>query len=222
MPEFSLLAIFLTGLFGGVHCVGMCGGIVGALSLQLPAKRTNLAYHIAYNLGRISSYTVAGFIAGAVGASTLLLHGFLPVEKLLYLVANVMLVLLGLYLAGIWHVVTRIERAGGWLWRRIQPYMARLLPIRTVPQAFVVGLTWGWLPCGLVYSVLLTALASGSANQGALLMFAFGLGTVPNLLAMGVFAEQLRPLLQRTVTRRIAGLLVMGYGLWGLWRLLVF
>ena len=219
--ESSLFAIFLVGLLGGTHCVGMCGGIVAAISLHLPAGGARFPYHAAYNLGRISSYAIAGAIVGAVGSSTLLLNGFLPVEQVLYALANMMLVLLGLYLAGIWHAVVYIERIGGFVWKRLQPYMARLLPIRTVPGAFMVGLVWGWLPCGLVYSVLLSALASGNAIHGALLMLAFGLGTLPNLLAMGLFAQKLKPWLQQKMVRLAAGLLVAGFGVWGMVRLVL-
>lgn len=219
--ESSLFAIFLVGLLGGTHCVGMCGGIVAAISLQMPAGGTRFPYHLAYNLGRMTSYAIAGAIVGAVGSSTLLLKGFLPVEQVLYVLANLMLVLLGLYLAGIWHAVMYIERIGSFVWKRLQPYMARLLPIKTVGGSFLVGLVWGWLPCGLVYSVLLSALASGNAVHGALLMLAFGLGTLPNLLAMGLFAQKLKPWLQHKLVRLAAGLLVAGYGAWGLARVAI-
>lgn len=214
--ESSLFAIFLVGLLGGTHCVGMCGGIVAAISMQLPSGGARFPYHAAYNLGRISSYVIAGALMGAVGSSTLLLNGFLPVEQMLYVLANVMLLLLGLYLAGITHAVVYIERLGGALWKCLKPYMARLLPIKKVSGAFMIGLVWGWLPCGLVYSVLLSALASGDALHGALLMLAFGLGTLPNLFAMGLFAQKLKPWLQQKAVRLGAGLLVAGLGAWGL------
>ena len=218
LADAGYLAIFMVGLLGGTHCVGMCGGIVTALSLQLPGKGTHFFYHVAYSLGRITSYTVAGVIVGAVGSSTLLLEGFLPMQQVLYVLANLMLVLLGLYLAGIWHAVIYFERIGGVLWKRLQPFMKRLLPVKSVPRAFLVGTIWGWLPCGLVYSVLVSALASGNALHGGLLMLAFGLGTLPNLLAMGVFAQQLKFWMQNKATRLVAGCLVAGFGVWGLFR----
>jgi hypothetical protein len=219
MLEQSLFSIFLVGLLGGTHCVGMCGGIVAAVSLQFPGDRTPFPFHFAYNLGRITSYSIAGLLAGALGSGTLLFADILPMQKTLYVLANLMLVALGLYLAGIWYGVTYVERAGGLLWKRLQPLIGRLLPIRTLPGAFAVGVVWGWLPCGLVYSVLVSALASGSAQQGGLLMLAFGVGTLPNLLAMGLFAQQLRGVLQKLWVRRAAGLLVMGFGALGLLRL---
>ena len=216
--ETSLFAIFLVGLLGGTHCVGMCGGIVTALSMQLPGKQMNISYLLAYNFGRITTYTTVGALAGAVGSSVLLLKGFLPVQQLLYVLANVMLVMLGLYLAGIWHAVVYIERVGSFVWKRLQPFMGKLLPVKSIPRAFVVGTLWGWLPCGLVYSVLVSALASGNALHGAMLMLAFGLGTLPNLLAMGFFAQNLKFWLQKQYTRFAAGMLVAGFGVWGLIR----
>lgn len=218
LVDAGFFAIFLVGLLGGTHCVGMCGGIVTALSLQLPGKGLHFFYHIAYSLGRITSYTVAGAIAGAVGSSALLLQGFLPVQQGLYVLANLMLVMLGLYLAGVWHAVLYFERIGGFVWKRLQPFMGRLLPVKSVPRALVVGAIWGWLPCGLVYSVIVSALASGSAVHGGLLMLAFGLGTLPNLLIMGLFAQRLKSFMQSQITRLAAGLLVAGFGVWGLVR----
>ncbi len=220
MSEYGLFAIFLTGLLGGTHCVGMCGGIVAAISMQLPGQGTRFSYHFAYNAGRILSYAVAGGLAGALGASTLLLEGMWPAQQVLYGLANLMLVALGLYLAGLWQAVTQIERLGGLLWRRIQPLSKSLLPVRNPAQAFLLGTLWGWLPCGLVYSVLISALASGSTVSGAATMLAFGLGTLPNLIAMGLFAQQLQALTKNIWVRRAAGMLVAGFGAWGLLRLL--
>ena len=220
MPEISIAAAFLAGLLGGTHCVGMCGGIVAALSLQLPQGRSHFGFHLGYNLGRISTYTIGGAIAGFVGAGSLLFSEILPVQTGLYIAANVMLILLGVYLAGIWYGLIVIERAGGWLWKHLQPLLGKLLPIRSVPRAFVTGMVWGWLPCGLVYSVLVMALASGSPQRGAMLMLAFGLGTLPNLLAMGIFARQLQAFLQRRGVRQVAGLVVAGLGVWGLLKLI--
>lgn len=220
MPELSILAAFLVGLLGGGHCVGMCGGIVGAVSMTLPGQRAQLPFLLAYNGGRIASYAAAGVLAGLLGASSVFLDHVLPAEKLLYALASLMLVALGLYLAGWWQGVLLLEKAGGRLWRRLQPLSQKLLPLHSPPQAFALGLLWGWLPCGLVYSVLVAALASGSAVSGGLLMLAFGLGTLPTLLAMGMAAVRLKTFLQNAWVRRASGLLVLGFGLLGLYRLL--
>ena len=216
MPEFSssaYLALFLIGLLGGTHCIGMCGGIVSALSLGGPPR---FALHLAYNCGRIVSYATAGAIAGALGGLSLVLSDQLPVRIGLYVLANLMLVALGLYLIGITQTLAFTERFGKKLWVHLQPLGKRYLPARTVAQAFPLGLLWGWLPCGLVYSALATALTSGSALHGAGLMLAFGAGTLPNLLLAGLFAVRLRAYAALPAVRWLAGLLVLGFGVWGL------
>jgi len=130
------------------------------------------------------------------------------------------LILLGLYLAGIWRVLAMLEMLGSKLWQRIQPLSSSLLPVRSARQSFMLGMLWGWLPCGLVYSVLVAALASASPLQGSMLMAAFGLGTLPALLAMGMAAVQLKQVLQNLWFRRVSGLMIAGFGLLGLLRLL--
>lgn len=220
MLELTLTAAFLVGLLGGGHCVGMCGGIVSAVTIALPTSKPKTGFLLAYNAGRILSYTAAGLLAGAVGASSFFLEHVLPIEKLLYGLASLMLVLLGLYLAGIWRGVALLEAAGGALWRHLQPYSKYFLPVQSLPQAFALGTLWGWLPCGLVYSVLVAAIATASPLKGGLLMLAFGLGTLPALLAMGMAAVRLKTLLQNIWVRRISGLAVIGFGLAGLLRLL--
>ncbi|MDD5240781.1 MAG: sulfite exporter TauE/SafE family protein [Sulfuricella sp.] len=219
MPEVSLISALLVGLLGGTHCVGMCGGIVGALSLQMPANVPQWRFHLAYNFGRLTSYCVAGALVGAAGASSMMLSNMLPIKLVLYLLANLMLVALGLYLAGMSHLVVQIERLGSAIWQRLQPYSRHLLPVKSVAQAFGLGALWGWVPCGLVYSMLVSAMASGNAASGGMMMLAFGLGTLPNLLAMGYFARQLKNFMQNKGVRLAAGLLVAGFGVLGLYRL---
>jgi sulfite exporter TauE/SafE len=172
--------------------------------------------HLAYNAGRILSYVAAGALAGALGAASLTLDGQAPVRLVLYLLANLMLVALGLYLLGVTRALAFTERAGQHLWRYIQPLTRRFLPAKTVAQAFPLGLLWGWLPCGLVYSALTTALSAGSPGQGALLMLAFGLGTLPNLLLAGILLARLNEFVRRPIVRTTSGLLVLGFGIYGL------
>lgn len=221
MLEFTLFGVFMVGLLGGGHCAGMCGGIVGAVSMSLPGARPRLPFLLAYNGGRILSYTLAGVLAGALGASSFFLGHILPIQKILYGLSSVMLVLLGLYLAGVWHGVTYVERLGSVLWRQLQPLSKRLLPVQSPWQAILLGAVWGWLPCGLVYSVLVAALAAGNAVQGGLLMLAFGLGTLPTLLAMGMAAVKLKKVLQQGWLRKLSGLAVILFGLFGLYRVLL-
>ena len=213
MPESSYLALFLIGLLGGTHCIGMCGGIVGALSMGAGSRPL---LHLAYNFGRIVSYGAAGSIVGALGGAGLALSGQLPLRIALFVAANLMLVALGLYLMGVTRALAFTERIGQRLWRHLQPLSRRFLPARTVAQAFPLGLLWGWLPCGLVYSALVTALTSGSAVRGAGLMLAFGAGTLPNLLLAGLLVTRLNEYAAKPVVRLSAGMIVLAFGLWGL------
>lgn len=215
----SLFAAFLVGLTGGVHCVGMCGGIVGALTLGLPSpsERSALSrwpFLLAYNGGRIASYVAAGLLIGGIGAWAAHLVLVHRAQLTLQVLAGLFMVLLGGYLAGWRPVLGYLERAGGRLWRRIEPLGRRLLPIRSPAQALVVGMVWGWLPCGMVYSVLVWAMAAGGAIPGGLLMLAFGLGTLPALLAMGMAASTLASFVQQRWVRYTAGALVAGFGLY--------
>ena len=218
MIEFSIIAVFFVGLLGGVHCLGMCGSIVGIFTAQLPKEGARWPFHLAYNSGRIASYTLAGLLVGAIGQTGLLMRDVVPIQHLLFALSSLMLIALGLYLAGIWSMVRHIERVGNVLWQRIQPLTRRLLPVTSPTRALLLGTLWGWLPCGLVYSVLVTALASGHAQSGALIMLAFGLGTLPNLLAIGLFWERCRHWVRSPKVRLFAGLIVMAFGIYGLFK----
>jgi sulfite exporter TauE/SafE len=214
--DVSYLAAFLVGLLGGVHCVGMCGGIVGALALGLPQEARHsarmLPYLLAYNLARIASYTLAGALLGGVGYLTAHWSGLRHAQLGLQVLAGLFMIALGLYLAGWWLGLARLERAGSRVWRHIEPLGRRFLPVRTPGQAFVLGLLWGWLPCGLVYSVLVWSISRGDALEGGLLMLSFGLGTLPTLLLMGVAATRLSAFVRHAWVRRVAGMLVMLFG----------
>ena len=215
--EASYFTAFLVGLFGGVHCVGMCGGIVGALSFGLPddirqQPRRMLPYLLAYNLARISSYTLAGILLGGISALALQLVAINQFQQALLIFAGLFMILLGLYVGGWWPVLLRLEQAGGLIWRRIEPLGRRFMPVRSVRQAFMLGLVWGWLPCGLVYSVLIWAIASGGPLEGGLLLLSFGLGTLPNLLAMGLFAATLSRWVRYPWVRWLAGAAIIIFG----------
>jgi len=209
-----LFSALVLGLLGGGHCLGMCGGLMGALTLAIPreqrARRVRLL--MAYNLGRIISYAIAGFFSGLVGWAV----ANSPGATTLRVVAALLLIAMGLYLAGWWSGLTRVERLGRGLWRYLQPFTTRLLPISSIPRALLLGALWGWLPCGLVYSTLLWAASQGNAIDSALLMLAFGLGTWPVLLATGLAAERTTALLRRRSVRTTGGVLVILFGLWTL------
>jgi len=221
----SFITAFVVGLLGGVHCVAMCGGVVAMLTAGLaPERRRDAAarvlYQLAYNLGRIAGYTLAGAVMGGLGAVLLRSAALQWGQRALYTLAALLMIALGLYLGGWWRGVARIERAGTLLWRRLEPIGRRFLPVRTWWQAFAVGLIWAWLPCGLVYSALILALAAGGPGGGALVMLLFGLGTLPNLLGIGLLVGLAARYADLAWVRRAAGVLVTGLGLYGLWQLL--
>ncbi|WP_095157055.1 sulfite exporter TauE/SafE family protein [Pseudomonas sp. Irchel 3E13] len=209
-----LSSALILGLLGGGHCLGMCGGLMGALTLAIPPEQRGrrLQLLLAYNLGRVLSYASAGLLLGLAGWA---LAGS-PLATAMRVVAALLLISMGLYLAGWWSGLTRIESLGRGLWRHIQPVATRLLPVSSVPRALLLGALWGWLPCGLVYSTLLWAASQGSAVNSALLMLAFGVGTWPILLATGLAAERSNALLRRRGVRVAGGLLVILFGLWTL------
>jgi sulfite exporter TauE/SafE len=225
MQEFSYISAFAAGLLGGVHCIGMCGGIVSALGFGVSAENSRglrlLSLLLSYNLARISSYTLAGALMGGISALAVHWLDIRALQLALQWLAAVFMLLLGLYLGGWWRILAQFEKAGSRLWRRIEPLARTCLPVRSIHQAFLLGIFWGWLPCGLVYSMLIWSVASADALNGALIMLCFGLGTLPNLLAMGVLAGQLRGWVQNTLLRQIAGVTVMGFGMWNVYLLLM-
>lgn len=203
-------------MLGGVHCFGMCGGIVGALSLSTPQEhkiKSQFPILFGYNLGRISGYVVAGSIVGFLGSSLVDLTGIQNAKQVLSVIASLFMIALGLYLAGFWKSFNKLESLGSYLWKLIQPVTKRFIPVTNFQQAVPLGFLWGWLPCGLVYTALIWTLSSGGALEGALIMLAFGLGTLPNLLVMGVLATQLDRWVKNPNVRMVAGLLVALMGL---------
>lgn len=222
----SLAAAFLVGLLGGVHCVGMCGGIVGTLTAGLPREARSsfagvLPFQLAYNGGRVAGYTLAGALMGGLGTLLVEVVPLQHAQRLLYVLAAVFMILLGLYLGDWWRGLGSVERLGASLWRRIEPLGRRLIPVRSPLRALGLGFLWAWIPCGLVYSVLVWAISAGSALNGALLLLAFGLGTLPNLLAMGMLAGAAARFSGQAWIRQIAGVLVIGFGLYALWQTFV-
>jgi len=227
----SLFPVFLVGLVGSVHCAGMCGGIVGALSLgrgtqprhafPVPVRTVAapaLAHVAAYNAGRIASYASAGALAGGFARGAAGFAGLPALQAGAYVAVHLMLVALGLYLMDAWRGLALLEQGGQALWRRISPLLRQIGPAETPGRMFALGAVWGWLPCGMVYSMLVTAMLSGSARGGASVMLAFGLGTLPMLAAIGMAGLKLRTLFQLQGVRLACGLVILAFGLFGLAR----
>lgn len=211
--ELSLLIAFSLGLASTLHCWGMCGGIMGALTFGLPEevrshRFTLLTYIAIYNLGRIVSYTFAGVIAGSISAT---LVSTLSIENghfILRALASIVLIVFGLNLSGLFPKMQVLESMGVVLWRRLQPLTKNFFPVRTIWRAFCFGLLWGWLPCGLVYSALLWASSSGDPVSGGLTMFAFGLGTLPGVMTSGIMSSTILKL-SRIQNLRVSMAVVM-------------
>ena len=205
---------FLLGLFSTIHCVGMCGGIIGALSLSLPVEIRNnkarmLMFITTYNIGRILSYSFAGLVAGAIGTGVLASAGFDQGHAILRAIGVFMMIAIGLYLAGWLPQLAIVEKIGVPVWKKLEPVGRKLLPVASLPKALAYGLIWGWLPCGLVYFVLLWALTAGNAVEGAFTMLAFGIGTLPTLLATGFMTSWLTRFARSSTARQVVGLLIV-------------
>lgn len=210
MTELSLLAAFLIGIAGAVHCIGMCGGITVALQSAVPQQSPyRFIFTLAYHFGRIVSYTLAGALAGWI--SRIISHASIGIS-VLTVFSGVMLILLGLYMGNWYRGLRYLEQAGGTVWRHIQPIAKRFIPFKTPFSALIYGGIWGWLPCGLVYSTLVWSMSSGDAISGASLMLAFGLGTLPAMLLVSIGANSIQQLIQRQATRNTVALLLIGYG----------
>ena len=213
IESFPAVAALVAGLLASGHCVLMCGGIAGALGLGgQPGGACaggGLRFPILYNLGRITSYGVAGGIAGAMGGGALALAGLPRLRIVFALLAALVVIVVGVRLAlGARHFGW-LDRAGTAAWRRIAPLTRGLFPVTTPARAFGVGLAWGWLPCGMAYAMLTAAWLSGGARSGAALMAMFGIGTLPAMLALGAGAAGLL----HPATRRLGGAALVVIGL---------
>jgi len=208
---------FLIGLLSAVHCFGMCGGIVGALTMSLqPEIRTRTSrlfyYSLAYNMGRLASYMAAGLLVGWLGNTLITLLAPQQGLPIMRIIAALIVIFLGLYLGGWFPRLAIIERMGTPVWKRLQPLGQRLLPVKSPYQAFLFGVIWGWLPCGLVYYALLLALSEGSAINAAIFMLMFGLGTLIPMLMASMLAGRLNHLRKSVIMQRVSGglLILMG------------
>lgn len=218
----SLWAALVAGLAGSGHCLAMCGGIAGALAMRgsvagaATRAGSRLVLALAYNVSRIASYALAGAIAGFLGRTLLRAVNVAPLSTALRIVAGaVMIAAAGRLLFG-WRLLDPLEAAGSRLWRRLLPRVSgRRRTDGSVGGAIALGLAWGWLPCGLTYSMLLLAATTASAATGAMVMAAFGLGTLPAMVtATFAFDRAARALAGKATLRTAAGSLLLAFGAW--------
>lgn len=205
-----LVPALLMGLFGGAHCVVMCGGVSSSLCAGRP-RSTGLS--LAYNAGRVTSYGLLGLAVGALGS--LQLGATMEALRFtLRALAAICMLTVGLHLVGLPSFVKLLESAGAPLWRRALPLTRRLLPLRSPWHALAAGGLWAFMPCGLLYGALAVAASAGSASLGAATMLAFGAGTLPTMIAVGLLASRVARTFTRAWVRRAAGALVLAFGLW--------
>lgn len=216
MSELTFSAAFLVGLAGSVHCIGMCGGVISAFSFATPPNANKELYALAYNIGRISTYVMLGALTGYAGSifSSANVTNF----PILDYISIVFLFLLAFYISDIWKGLSYLEKLGGIIWRRVQPISKKLIPIKSPFHAILYGALWGFLPCGLIYSSLTWSLSSQSALQGAGMMLAFGLGTLPALVLISLGFQSLLPIIQSKKTRQGVALILVLSGIFLLYR----
>ncbi|MFN4289855.1 MAG: sulfite exporter TauE/SafE family protein [Permianibacter sp.] len=210
-----LLAAALSGLFSAGHCLPMCGGFVTLLAQSVASQPfwQRAVLVLGFSVGRVATYTLLGLGLGAIVQAAVLGSGWQWLAVILRLLSGLLLILMGLYVARFWFGLTRLERLGARLWPKLQPALQTLRSIRHPGQALAAGAIWGLLPCGLVYSALATAATRADANEAALFMTAFGLGTLPALTAAGLLSSgRSKPL--PPALRVGAGLALIGLGLW--------
>ncbi len=226
----ALIGAFLAGAFGGVHCIAMCGGFATALAGQggagpaaggvVPLRSASaLVWHqLPHNAGRILTYAILGATAGGAGEVLLSVSGGLPVQRLLYAAANLFLLALAVAIATRVNLYGVLQTAGHALFGGVLPVVRPLLRAHSPAARVALGMVWGLVPCALIYGVLPVALFAGGPLEGAAVMAAFGLGTLPNLLAAGYLASRARGLRDVRVARFAAAALIAGFAVAGLWR----
>jgi sulfite exporter TauE/SafE len=181
------ILLFLAGLLSSMHCLGMCGCFVTAYSMNLKGTAARkAASHLFYSLGRITTYTFLGAVMGLIGSSMYFLGKMAGVQNLITLIAGLMMIYLGLSLAGFIPKIGLLDKTGDFFLKYTQGIFAKLIKSQGMFFTYPLGVTLGFLPCCLLYTVELQAMTTGSMAKGALSMFSFGLGTVPSLFSFGM------------------------------------
>jgi len=214
----TLAAALVAGLVGSAHCLGMCGGIAAALGMATAGERAGtgraIGHALVYNTGRIASYAAAGLVAGSIGLALGNAVHAPEARFVLRVLTGAVLIAIGLQIAFNLRLLRPLETAGMRAWRHIAPLARGLMGRRGLLGTAALGALWGWLPCGLVYGMLLAAAATGHPLDGAATMVAFGLGTAPAMIATGALGGQFQRLRQRPGFRRAAGTVVIVLGGW--------
>jgi sulfite exporter TauE/SafE len=210
-------AAFLTGIAASGHCFAMCGGMAGALGLRAQHSQHNasaITHTLMYHGGRIGGYALAGALCGLFGSALTAILDSAKLGAALRIASGVLMLFIAARILLRWNGLAWLERQGAKFWTRIQPLATRQLASTHIFNAVAVGFLWGWLPCGLVYSMLLFAATSADAWQGAIIMITFGLGTLPSMLTSSLLAAQLQTAIKHTATRLVSGIALACFGIW--------
>lgn len=206
----SILTAFLLGLSGSGHCLVMCGGIAAGIGSQ----QSNTLRPLLFNLGRIITYSLSGLLVASIGFWLKDQHQWLMYA--LRTIAGILLILMGLYIAR-WQLwLTRLEQLGEYIWNPIKPMIAPLMQSRNNVSAIKLGMLWGFLPCGLIYSTLTWVGANQEPIMGGIAMLFFGFGTLPAMLMSSFAAKALLSMMQKKWIKQASGLLLISYGIWTL------
>lgn len=221
MTEFSILAItgaFIAGLSGSAHCFGMCGGMAGALGMharQVARSGTHLVATAAlYQTGRIGGYALLGALFGALGMALSMSLDLNRIADVMRVASGLLLILLGVRVLFRINALALIERWGARVWRHVQPLAGYAARGHAFARPLLLGLVWGWLPCAMVYSMLMLAATTGDALRGSAVMLAFGVGTLPSMLTSTLAAASVQRMLARRTSRIATGALLTSFGIW--------
>ena len=205
---------FITGFAGSAHCIGMCGGIVTALSLSEDGRSGGLLFHLLYNLGRTITYGGIGLVVGRVGSAMAYRQSLQDVTQWLLIGSDLLIILVGLGSAGLFKRINIMQLEFSGPIRTMTRAVKGLRKLPPALSALPLGLLFGFLPCGFLYAMALTAAQSADSLRGAGIMLAFGVGTLPALFLVGSAARWFA--VRRGWMLRAAGLLVAMMGSYNL------
>lgn len=210
--DISYFIAILTGILSSTHCIGMCGGVVIFLSIS---SNNNKNFYYIYNFGRIISYFTIGIVSGIIG---ILINDFFnKILLFLKLISNLAIINIGIYIIYNSKTLLFLEKLGFIAWNKIYKYINLFFPIKNVLQAIIIGFIWGFIPCGIVYNVLIWTINCGSIIKSSFLMLLFGIGTLPAMLLTGHSAILYKKAINNKLIKKILGFLLIFLGVIGIY-----
>ncbi|HFL8819309.1 MAG TPA: sulfite exporter TauE/SafE family protein [Candidatus Azoamicus sp. OHIO2] len=200
----------LIGLISSGHCLSMCGGIVVAFSFKTYSKNQYI-YQFLYNIGRITSYSLIAIIVNLFGVFLFDFSGYY--SYYLKIFSNFILIIIGLHICNIFHGLFFIESFLWNFWNIISSIIGKINPLKSIYHAFLLGMVWGYIPCGLIYSTIIWTAGFGSITKSFMLIILFGIGTLPSMLLAGVLSTKFKNILYNKIVRSIAGSFIILFGI---------